>query len=251
MEFYDRSPMDRPFNIDKRRNRAVRELSSYSVFSMFIKYDEHSNCDATGIVSKECYEKWIASRRKLPKFPEKAFRRALTAHLRGVDGRRPFEPQVEASLLGELRKKKVWNCFEGIKNCKIGVHGFPSSGYHEGAWRNSSTLKAKPENYPVPVDVKTSIGFKRQRCQVIPKSEEIPELFSLLCEPGEKAVEKADSLPPLKKEKLFERFEHARSNRRVSALVLSDYLADSDSETSCLESFQFPEMFSIHEDGLY
>mmetsp|Transcript_9918 Transcript_9918/g.11349 ORF Transcript_9918/g.11349 Transcript_9918/m.11349 type:complete len:252 (+) Transcript_9918:160-915(+) len=108
-----------------------KEISSFKVFKLFIKYDKENNCDASGIVSKECFQKWKESRKKAPKNAQEAFRRALTAHIRGVDGRRPFPEEVESSLLVEVRKKKVWNCFEGCEGCFIGVQGFPSLGFHE------------------------------------------------------------------------------------------------------------------------
>lgn len=107
------------------------EISSFKVFKLFTKYDKSKNCDASGIVSKACFQKWKESRKKAPKNPQEAFRRALTAHIRGVDGRRPFAPEVEENLLIEVRKKKVWDCFEGCEGCFIGVQGFPSLGFHE------------------------------------------------------------------------------------------------------------------------
>lgn len=118
-------------------NQSRQELSSYKVFQKFIFYERDVNgeqkCAAGKILSKECYDLWLQSRRKPPKKPMEAFRRALTAHCRGVDGRRPFPEDVEISLLKELRKKKRWECF---KDCDesvglIGVQGFPSKGFHE------------------------------------------------------------------------------------------------------------------------
>lgn len=50
--------------------------------------------------------------------------------VRGSDGRKPFHPKEETSLLIELRKKKVWPCFID-SNTKIGVNGFRGKGYHE------------------------------------------------------------------------------------------------------------------------
>uniref|UniRef100_A0A7S3LJ95 Uncharacterized protein n=1 Tax=Aplanochytrium stocchinoi TaxID=215587 RepID=A0A7S3LJ95_9STRA len=109
----------------------IKEMTSIAVFNEFIEYDAQGNCNASGILSKECYQKWLESRKKKPKCPPKAFRRALTAHVRGVDGRRPFEVRAERSLLRELRKKKIWACFEGDPESYIGIQGFPSSSYHE------------------------------------------------------------------------------------------------------------------------
>lgn len=109
-----------------------KEVSSFKVFMEFVEY-KNGKVNAAGILSTECYQKWIMSRRKHPLKPQEAFRRALTAHCRGVDGRRPFPEKVEESLLVELRKKQRWKCFENYNDgCgKIGIQGFPSLGYHE------------------------------------------------------------------------------------------------------------------------
>ena len=109
-----------------------KEVSSFKVFMEFVEY-KNGKVNAAGILSSDCYQKWIMSRRKHPLKPQEAFRRALTAHCRGVDGRRPFPEKVEASLLVELRKKQRWKCFENYNDgCgKIGIQGFPSLGYHE------------------------------------------------------------------------------------------------------------------------
>mmetsp|Transcript_16716 Transcript_16716/g.20626 ORF Transcript_16716/g.20626 Transcript_16716/m.20626 type:complete len:255 (-) Transcript_16716:476-1240(-) len=121
----------------------AKEVCSYKVFKLFTKYDKDNNCDASGIVSKECFQKWKESRKKAPKSAHEAFRRALTAHIRGVDGRRPFPEEVEASILAEVRKKKVWKCFEG-SGCYIGVQGFPSLGFHESKSSGAKIVNARP-----------------------------------------------------------------------------------------------------------
>lgn len=116
----------------RKYNYQCREISSYKIFNKYVKYDANSKCDASDILSPPCYAEWVGSRRKLPKKPQEAFRRALTAHCRGVDGRKPFSVEIETSLLIELRKKKAWSCFENCDECgSIGVQGFPSLGYHE------------------------------------------------------------------------------------------------------------------------
>mmetsp|Transcript_10085 Transcript_10085/g.11605 ORF Transcript_10085/g.11605 Transcript_10085/m.11605 type:complete len:407 (+) Transcript_10085:194-1414(+) len=119
-----------------------REVSSFKVFLSFVKESTDGSCDASGILSPACFNAWVDSRKKKPKKPEEAFRRALTAHCRGVDGRRPFEEKVEKNLLKELRKKKPWACFsQSGSRCNIGIQGFPALGYHEG----QSQVKSKKE----------------------------------------------------------------------------------------------------------
>lgn len=86
--------------------------------------------DTKRVFSKECFDKWVVTRKEPPKQPEESFRRVLTAHICGVDGRRPFPPKIEANLLQILRKKEVWECFRGTK-VSIGIRGFRNYGYHE------------------------------------------------------------------------------------------------------------------------
>ena len=128
-------------------------VNSYTIFLRYVKYFDGPKgdveCDASGVLSKECYQAWLSTRKTrqflalkfrllfctclAPKKPGEAFRRALTAHCRGIDGRRPFPELVEKSLLRELRKKEQWACFRGYPDdfgC-IGIQGFGSKGYHE------------------------------------------------------------------------------------------------------------------------
>ena len=86
--------------------------------------------DTKRVFSKECFDTWVVTRKEPPKQPEESFRRVLTAHICGVDGRRPFPPKIEANLLQILRKKEVWECFRGTK-VSIGIRGFRNFGYHE------------------------------------------------------------------------------------------------------------------------
>lgn len=107
-----------------------QEISSFRIFSSFIKWKANGECDAREILSRDCYVAWLQSRRFEPKNPHEAFRRAVTAHIRGNDGRRPFGEEAERSLLKELRKKKQWKAFEGT-DLLVGIKGFSSLGHHE------------------------------------------------------------------------------------------------------------------------
>ena len=65
--------------------------------------------------------------------PGEAFRGVLTAHCRGIDQRKLFPKDIEASLLLELRKKRRWPCSydnPGVLG-QIGIQGFLSKGFHE------------------------------------------------------------------------------------------------------------------------
>jgi len=125
------------------RPKFIIGLNSLDLFMSFVQEFPDPNdpaqtlIDSSEILSLECYESWINTRRSTLKKPEESFRRALTAHVTGADRRRPFPPRIETSLLIELRKQKTWPCFEGRvsknenKPIKIGEQGFRTMGYHE------------------------------------------------------------------------------------------------------------------------
>lgn len=100
--------------------------------------DENGNAER--MQSKECYQTWVHTRKSPPKKPQESFRRVLTAHACGVDGRRPFPEDVEASLLKVLRRKEVWDCFKGT-GVSIGIRGFRNVGYHEKLRTEEQALK--------------------------------------------------------------------------------------------------------------
>eukprot|EP00924_Labyrinthula_sp_SR-Ha-C_P005239 maker-scaffold_1-snap-gene-25.1-mRNA-1 protein AED:0.30 eAED:0.30 QI:93/0/0/1/1/1/2/0/448 len=134
--------------------------SSLSVFESFVEYKD-GVCDAQRILSKECFQLWVNSRQMYPKKPEESFRKAVTSHC-GVDGRRPFSKDVEASLLKHLRKKVVWPCFEDHKY-KIGRRGFKTLGYWEKRMTESlddahtkSSVEQTTQNYSL-------VEFKEKR----------------------------------------------------------------------------------------
>lgn len=113
----------------------VADTSSYTVFMHFVSF-EVSEDKKTEIVcvdrvlSEECYKHWLVTRKERPKNPQESFRKALTSHCRGIDGRKPFPVEVERALLHELRKKRVWPCFEN-SDCNIGKRGLQLQGYWE------------------------------------------------------------------------------------------------------------------------
>ena len=56
-------------------------MSAIAVFLRFVSCDADGNIDASRIVSRECYEKWLKSKEdKPPRDPEEAFRKAVTGH---------------------------------------------------------------------------------------------------------------------------------------------------------------------------
>jgi hypothetical protein len=109
-------------------------MTSMRVFREFIKRIPHKDgsesVDATDVISRECYDLWISTRKTLPPNPEKAFQRSLSAHVTGVDGRVPFTPQEEDAVLKVLRRKERWPCFEQ-SSTRFGLMGFRAKGFHE------------------------------------------------------------------------------------------------------------------------
>lgn len=83
--------------------------------------------DASQIVSKACFDRWLLARKIVPTKPEKSFQRTLSAHITGLDGRSPFEPMQEAAILEVLRKPQRWPCFEH-ESVKFGLRGFRTCG---------------------------------------------------------------------------------------------------------------------------
>ena len=103
--------------------------SSLKVFRRHIKTtvtpDGSVQVDSEGIVSRACYEDWLSTRPHSTSTPEQKFRRTLTCSVSGTDGRRPFSPLEEASVLEQLRMKRVWPAFVG-SSFVIGSKGFRS-----------------------------------------------------------------------------------------------------------------------------
>lgn len=71
--------------------------------------------DASRVLTEPCYETWCELRNKNVHSIKSAtvFRRVLTCHLSGTDGRKHFDPEEEAALLFELRKEDPWR---GLKH---------------------------------------------------------------------------------------------------------------------------------------
>lgn len=74
-------------------------FASLPVFRMFMKRNKDGSVDAAGVATRECFEYWCATRRSMSTNPEKAFQRALCAHLTGRDGRIPFSEVSRSNAL--------------------------------------------------------------------------------------------------------------------------------------------------------
>ena len=102
------------------------------------------------MLSKECYEDWLHTRRKNLKRPEESFRRVLISHVKGTSGRKPFRQDEEVAILRLLRQRRPWPCFIDNSHSRVGSQGFDGCGYHE-----RRQLNAKTDT--VPGDVSSSI----------------------------------------------------------------------------------------------
>jgi hypothetical protein len=111
---------------------ALSSDTSINIFRSFLQKSPKNGkiTSALGVISKECYELWLKTRKFPSKLPEKAFQRALSGHVCGVDGRVPFSQEEEVEILKVLRRKQRWECFTNSK-CKFGESGFRSKGFHE------------------------------------------------------------------------------------------------------------------------
>eukprot|EP00924_Labyrinthula_sp_SR-Ha-C_P007429 snap_masked-scaffold_24-processed-gene-2.55-mRNA-1 protein AED:1.00 eAED:1.00 QI:0/0/0/0/1/1/6/0/275 len=78
--------------------------TSMGVFRKFVRYDERGCFISENIISKECFELWLSTRKVDIKHPRGSFRRAISAHIRGADDRIPFREEIEQSLVRKLRK---------------------------------------------------------------------------------------------------------------------------------------------------
>lgn len=109
--------------------------TSLEVFLRFVKEREDNSIDASGVLSPGCFDEWVRTRKSMLKAPQESFRRTLTAHVTGLDGRKPFPPKVEQALLIELRQQRIWPCFKGVivkgRRSNIGMQGFRTLGWHE------------------------------------------------------------------------------------------------------------------------
>lgn len=112
-------------------------VSSFKVFNHFVYEEEGEEVDVSQVFSQDCFKLWLSTRNSSIKHPEQSFQRALYAHLRGADGRKPFSEPVEAALLKELRfstqqgKTNPWEKVFGRNDLKMGVKGFKQDGFHE------------------------------------------------------------------------------------------------------------------------
>jgi hypothetical protein len=116
----------------------VPEPTSHEIFMSFVRVLPCGAVDGSGILSPECYQRWLETRAARPSHEAECFRKSLIAKVTRTDcGSAAFPPAVEAALLVLLRKRQVWPCFKGKldpltgRPIKIGSKGLRSLGFHE------------------------------------------------------------------------------------------------------------------------
>ena len=102
-----------------------------SFFRNFIT-ETNGVIDASGVISKECYDAWLCVQNfeRSSAKTAKLFYRHVTNHVSGIDKRRPFDPDEEAALLKLLRRGKRWPCMENSSQ-RFGCKPFVGRGFHE------------------------------------------------------------------------------------------------------------------------
>ncbi|GBG25772.1 Hypothetical Protein FCC1311_019912 [Hondaea fermentalgiana] len=113
------------------------KITAMSIFMKHVRFTD-DGIDASGIISRACFEDWLQSREKMPLRPEECYRKSLLCHLTCSDGGScPFTPEVEAAVLQLLRKSgQIWPAFQNRVNAEgriinIGIKGLRCLGFHE------------------------------------------------------------------------------------------------------------------------
>jgi len=114
-----------------RDGKKAKALTTRQILLKYAKKDADGKVDATGMLSKECYQEWVSTRQVTPRVPHTAFRDAVKKVLIGSSRVTPFPPDVEAAVLELMREKVVWPCFAEIPNIGIGKRGWRVRGYHQ------------------------------------------------------------------------------------------------------------------------
>jgi hypothetical protein len=116
--------------------------TSLSVFRSFLTPMPDGTIQADRIISLDCYNAWLTSQgfTQRDKTTASKFRRALSNHVTGVDGRQPFEQLEEAAILHVLRQRLPWPCFFPDI---IGTP-FRSFGYSEKLLMNPQAMLKNP-----------------------------------------------------------------------------------------------------------
>jgi len=133
---------------------------SIRLFRKYIVRQLDGTLDASRITSFDCYRDWLETRKNPALMPERAFRKALSCHITGSDGRTPFTQDEEVAILKVVRRKERWACFRN-SDVTIGENGFRTKGFHEKV-----ILGETPERLP------------KKRAKTIPATRLPPDIVS-------------------------------------------------------------------------
>eukprot|EP00924_Labyrinthula_sp_SR-Ha-C_P002405 maker-scaffold_16-snap-gene-3.9-mRNA-1 protein AED:0.00 eAED:0.00 QI:260/1/1/1/1/1/2/296/536 len=169
-----------PNRVKKGKEKCVTSLS---VFQKHVPIDP--NTGRSRILSADCFNQWVQTRKKTPKEPEKSFRKALMAHLRKKDGRNPFTAEEEGIVLKELRRNEPWPCFANRNNgsyLTIGSRFSNQPGYHEslriGSKRASTEIEPEKDENAQLKELFESFPFDEKKFKSISLLEETIKSFA-------------------------------------------------------------------------
>jgi len=182
------SPPKHPGISTELKNMDERKLTLLDLFLGYVKYEPNGRVDASGILSKECFEGWLITRETEPIYAPRRFKDAIKGVLSGRKRCRPFPPAVETDLLKHLRQPRVWPCFKDLDNVNIGYKGFETLGYHEKliqsyatkVFKDPSIATISPSGIPRDIQGNGTVvkpkGLSHKRTSDVPLEEAVSRM---------------------------------------------------------------------------
>jgi len=131
--------------------RIRKTPTSYEIFESFVTRGFGGDVDTSGILTQECFEKWLESRKQPPKNASRAFKDALKSIIKGSNRCRPFPEEIERDLLLKLRRDEEWPCFKNSERISLGARVWDSiTGFHEE--RRRKQRRKLPQKRPQPAE---------------------------------------------------------------------------------------------------
>lgn len=145
--------------------------TSMEIFMTHVRTMADGTTDASGIMSRECFDEWEASRKSKLKNPHLTFVHTVRSHVTGdpKTGRNPFPENVETSLLKLFRRRQIWPCFRGTR-VKYGIRGMFVTGFHEARRLKNENCSGNVKIEASPVKAAPS----PQKRKVLPVSRMAP-----------------------------------------------------------------------------
>jgi hypothetical protein len=91
-------------------------INLFLKFAASRKVGRQVEFDMSGLLSRECFHEWCRTRTnsRLKRSCVTAFKDAVISLIRQRKSRRTLPPAMAKALVTELRKKRVWPCFDGL-----------------------------------------------------------------------------------------------------------------------------------------